>query len=76
MLVDIAKLGNAMMYIRTKDLQYGRAVPGPGGWRFERFSSNEDQERAARLFDSLRKQIRQGYFELPAALPPATGAGS
>jgi hypothetical protein len=23
----------------------------------------------ARLFDSLRKQIRQGYFELPDALP-------
>jgi hypothetical protein len=23
----------------------------------------------ARLFDSLRKQIRQGYFQLPNALP-------
>lgn len=68
-LVDVAKLGNAMMYFRTRDLQYGRAVATPQGWRFERFESAADQERVARLFDSLRKQIRQGYFELPAALP-------
>lgn len=68
-LVDVAKLGNAMMYFRTRDLRYGRAVPADGGWRFEVFESAADQERVARLFDSLRKQIRQGYFELPAALP-------
>jgi outer membrane murein-binding lipoprotein Lpp len=68
-LVDVAKLGNAMMYFRTRDLQYGRAVEGPQGWTFERFQSATDQEMVARLFDSLRKQIRQGYFTLPAALP-------
>lgn len=68
-LVDVAKLGNAMMYFRTRDLQYGRAVEGPRGWTFERFESATDQEMVARLFDSLRKQIRQGYFTLPAALP-------
>jgi hypothetical protein len=69
MLVDIAKLGNAMMYFRTRDLQYGRAVSTSDGWRFELLESAADQERVARLFDSLRKQIRQGYFELPPALP-------
>ena len=69
MLVDVAKLGNAMMYFRTRDLQYGRAVASPEGWRFELFDSVADQEMVARLFDSLRKQIRQGYFQLPAALP-------
>lgn len=68
-LVDVAKLGNVMMYFRTRDLQYGRAVQTPQGWRFERLDSAQDQERVARLFDSLRKQIRQGYFELPEALP-------
>ena len=74
-LVDIAKLGNAMMFFRTRDMQYGRAIPADSGWRFELFESSADQERVARLFDSLRKQIRQGYFELPAALPPTGGAG-
>jgi hypothetical protein len=69
-LVDVAKLGSVMMFFRTRDLSYGRAVPGERGWRWERLDSSADQELVARLFDSLRKQIRQGYFELPVALPP------
>jgi hypothetical protein len=72
-LVDVAKLGNAMMYFRTKDLQYGRAIESEAGWRFERFDNASDQEMVARLFDSLRKQIRQGFFTLPEALPQEVG---
>jgi hypothetical protein len=68
-LVDVAKLGNAMMYFRTRDLQYGRAIKSDQGWRFELFTDSKDHELTARLFDALRKQIRQGYFELPNALP-------
>jgi hypothetical protein len=78
-LVDIAKLGTAMMYFRTRDLRYGRATGTPGDWRFEYFDSSADEERVAMLFDSLRKQIRQGYFELPYAIPPSgsvVGGGS
>lgn len=75
-LVDIAKLGNAMMYFRTRDLKYGRAVETPQGWRFELLDSATDQEQVARLFDSLRKQIRQGYFTLPNALPLSQEASS
>jgi len=75
-LVDIAKLGNAMMYFRTRDLKYGRAVESAQGWRFELLADPADQERTARLFDALRKQIRQGYFELPNALPRSMEAGS
>lgn len=74
-LVDIAKLGNAMMYFRTRDLKYGRAVETPSGWRFELLDDPADQERTARLFDALRKQIRQGFFELPNALPTASTEG-
>ncbi|MBT8058696.1 MAG: DUF3450 family protein [Xanthomonadales bacterium] len=69
MLVDVAKLGTVMMYFRTRDLRYGRAVATDSGWRFELLDSATDQEQVARLFDSLRKQIRQGYFELPNSLP-------
>ena len=69
MLVDVAKLGNAMMYFRTRDLRYGRAIDSGNGWRFELFENATEQEMVARLFDSLRKQIRQGYFALPNALP-------
>jgi len=58
-----------MMYFRTRNQEYGRAVETNGGWRFELLNSASDQEMVARLFDSLRKQIRQGYFQLPNALP-------
>ena len=75
-LVDVAKLGNAMMYFRTRDLRYGRAVDTGAGWRFELLDSASDQELVARLFDSLRKQIRQGYFQLPNALPQSGGGSS
>ena len=68
-LVDVAKLGSVMMFFRTRDMEYGRAVYTPAGWRFEYLTSSNDQEQVAKLFDSLRKQIRQGYFELPAELP-------
>lgn len=73
-LVDVAKLGNTMMYFRTRDKEYGRAVPTSSGWKFERLSSTEDEKQVAELFDSLRKQIRQGYFELPNALPTQGGS--
>jgi len=69
-LVDVAKLGSVMMFFRTRDMEYGRAVYTPSGWRFEMLTASRDQEQVAKLFDSLRKQIRQGYFELPAELPP------
>lgn len=68
-LVDVAKLGSVMLYFRTRDLDYGRAIASEGGWRFVLLDDSGDQKRVAQLFDSLRKQIRQGYFELPEALP-------
>jgi hypothetical protein len=39
-----------------------------GGWVFETASDSPDRERIRTLFDSLKKQIRQGYFELPNPL--------
>jgi hypothetical protein len=75
-LVDVIKLGNAMMYFKTRDLKYGRAVETPSGWSFELLDSAKDQEQVAHLFDSLRKQIRQGYFQLPYAMPRSAGASS
>lgn len=73
-LVDVAKLGSTMMYFRTRDREYGRAVPTTSGWTFELLGSADDREQVAELFDSLRKQIRQGYFELPNALPEKQAA--
>lgn len=65
-LADIAKLGTVFLYFQTKDNRTGMAKKIPGsGWKFFTADSAKDNERIAKLFDSLKKQIRQGYFELP-----------
>lgn len=64
-LVDVARLGMVLMYFRTRDERYGYAVPGAGGWEFRRVEDDADIRRIRDLFDSLRKQIRTGYFPLP-----------
>ncbi|MBS0300493.1 MAG: DUF3450 domain-containing protein [Proteobacteria bacterium] len=68
-LVDIAKLGTVFLYFQTKDNQAGMAKRSPEGeWKFAAVESTEEVERIKILFDSLKKQIRQGYFELPNPL--------
>lgn len=89
LLVDVAKLGSIAMYFQTRDGEFGMAQASGGSsqgssWRWVKATDSEDRKQIAELFDSLRKQIRQGYFELPNALPPrrastdsaaVTGAG-
>lgn len=68
-LADIAKLGTVFMFFQTKDQQSGMArKSADGSWIFETVSDGADRERIRTLFDSLKKQIRQGYFELPNPL--------
>lgn len=68
-LADIAKLGTVFLFFQTRDNRAGMAQRvGEGGWRFVAVDSNKDKERIAKLFDALKKQIRQGYFELPNPL--------
>lgn len=68
LLADVAKIGTVMMYYRTADEQYGQVVKAGEAWRFEPVSSPDGIASIANLFDSLQKQIRQGYFELPNTL--------
>lgn len=64
-LVDVARLGMMMLYFRTDDEQYGYATNGADGWSFEYVDASRQRDQVAKLFDSLRKQIRTGYFQLP-----------
>lgn len=68
LLVDVAKLGTVMLFFRTQDRRVGAARRGPQGWRWEYIDGAEDRRRVLELFDALRKQIRQGWFELPNVL--------
>jgi hypothetical protein len=68
-LVDIAKLGTVFLFFQTRDNQSGMARRTTNGnWQYEIVDNTADMERIKNLFDSLKKQIRQGYFELPNPL--------
>ncbi|WP_297324843.1 DUF3450 domain-containing protein [Nitrosomonas sp.] len=68
-LVDIAKLGTVFLFFQTRDNRGGMARrSAESGWKFETVDNAGDLERIRNLFDSLKKQIRQGYFELPNPL--------
>ncbi len=67
-LADIAKIGTVFLFFQTRDNRAGMARRSEGGWKFEAVSTANDTERIAKLFDALKKQIRQGYFELPNPL--------
>jgi len=67
-LADVAKVGSMMLFFRLSDGRLGQARRSGDGWRFELITAVEDQKRVLAYFDSLGKQIRQGWFELPNAL--------
>ena len=70
-LAQVAKVGSMMLFYRTDDGRVGSAVRGASGWRFAPIDDEENRARVLALFDSLDKQIRQGYFELPFAIAAA-----
>lgn len=68
-LVDIAKLGTVFLFFQTRDNRSGMAKRSTDGeWKFEILENTAEIERVRVLFDSLKKQIRQGYFEIPNPL--------
>ena len=67
-LADVAKIGTVMLLFRTRDERYGHVVRNGDDWTYRQVDSADDEERIEHLFDSLQKQIRQGYFQLPNAI--------
>ncbi|NBB92493.1 MAG: DUF3450 family protein [Gammaproteobacteria bacterium] len=64
-LADVARLGTVAMYFKTRDGDYGQAQRNGEDWRFAELDDRTSIQRVDQLFESLRKQIRTGYFELP-----------
>jgi len=64
-LADVAKLGSMFIYFQTSNDQVGFARKENGRWQFVELQNPDAKQNVNKLFDSLRKQIRQGYFELP-----------
>ena len=67
-LADVIRIGMVMMYFRTPDERYGRAVREGDRWRYEVLRDTAAKARVKKLFTSFKKQIRTGYFVVPNAL--------
>lgn len=70
-LADVVRLGMVILYYRTPDQQFGHSVRENGAWRFRAIDDDDGRKQVRALFDTFKKQIRTGYFELPGALPNA-----
>lgn len=69
-LADVVRVGMVMMYFKVGESTLGKAVKKDGEWSFVVLDSDEDQKQVLELFHSFKKQIRQGFFTVPNALPP------
>jgi hypothetical protein len=67
-LAQVAKVGSVMLFFKAPDGRLGAARRAATGWTWAEAGDEADRQRIAALFDALGKQIRQGYFELPAVL--------
>ncbi len=67
-LAEVARIGMVMLFFMTPDGQAGFASRTDGDWEFRAVSDPADRERISRLFESFKKQIRVGFFEIPNAL--------
>jgi hypothetical protein len=64
-LAEVARLGTALLYFRTFDGRSGYAVPAAAGWSYQLARDRQEQLEVSNLFDLLRRNLREGYFELP-----------
>lgn len=67
-LVEVARLGMVLLYFRTPDGKVGVATPLNPGWKFRVETNAASQKQIETLFDSLRKNLKEGYFPLPNPL--------
>lgn len=65
-LADVVRVGMMLMYFKTSSEVVGKVTKATSGWVFNQVTDESEQALIAAVFDSLKKQIRTGYFELPS----------
>jgi len=73
LLVDVARVGMALMYFRLPSGEVGWAQQADGSWRFERIESAEARKTVLEFFEALENNRVHGprRLLLPQALPHA-----
>jgi len=64
-LVDVARVGMTMLYFRADEGRVGYAQRSGQGWTYVVEKDPEEIKLIDNLFETFKKQIRVGYFELP-----------
>ncbi|MFB6373638.1 MAG: DUF3450 family protein, partial [Bradymonadaceae bacterium] len=67
-LADVARVGMVSLYFKTEDGRVGVAERTDEGWRWQTIRKEKQKRRIEKLFESFKKNIRVGYFELPNGL--------
>lgn len=67
-LSEVLRVGMLMLFYQSDDGSFGKAVQENGRWHFEAIGDPSEQKLLTEAFDSFKKQIRVGYFELPNGL--------
>ncbi len=67
-LAEVVKVGMLFLYFKTDSGQVGMALKDQSGWLYRSFEQTAKQEKTLAFFESLKKQIRQGAFEIPTTI--------
>jgi len=70
-LADIARVGLVGLYFQSGINEFGKVRKTANGWIFSVVHEDAQVNQIKALFDSLKKQIRSGYFQLPNSLAGA-----
>ncbi len=69
-LSDVVKIGSVTMFYLSNDGKFGYAShKSSGSWNFVELEGKDNKRMISNLFDSLKKQVRVGLFELPMVFP-------
>jgi seryl-tRNA synthetase len=71
-LTEIAKVGMITFYFKTPDRHTGQMHRQNGEWQLSRLTDSAAVQTVDTLFNSLKKQLRVGRFELPHLVESAT----
>ena len=64
-LAEVVKLGMMSLYFKTDDGKFGQAIKQDNQWTFLSLNDANSKQALNQLFESMKKQIRVGYFQLP-----------
>ncbi len=67
-LAEVVKVGMMFLYFKTENGDVGMAVFENGTWNYKAFKNKTKQSQTLAFFQSLKKQIRQGFFEIPTKI--------